>query len=158
VSIVVVVKRLLILCFLAAIVTGARAGSLDDDILSSDAKKPKKPLHAVLAKDKDSQPTNKFAADTPKISAFWKGENLKLGNRLHAVWVAEDIGVADRKDTTITDAWIIAYKADDDGAFALARPKEGWPAGKYRFDLYVENKLVETLPFTIEPSATVEVH
>jgi hypothetical protein len=115
-------------------------------------------LHATLAKNKDGEPTTKFSADAPKIYAFWKGQALKAGDKIRAVWLAEDVGYARRGDAKITEASVTAYKPDDDGAFALARPKGGWPAGRYRLELYVGDKLAETVKFTIEPDVTVEVH
>ncbi|MEP6603774.1 MAG: hypothetical protein ABJB69_07500 [Spartobacteria bacterium] len=145
--------------FLSLLLLGlhARGQTLNSDILTAD-KAEKKLVHAVLAKDKDSEPTAIFSSDTPKISAFWKGKGLQLGDRLHAVWIAEDLGMEDRRDSKIMEARVRAYKPDDDGAFSLARPKEGWPLGKYRFELYVEDKLTETLKFTIESNPVAEAH
>ncbi len=117
----------------------------------------KKVLHATLAKDRDGKPTTKFSAGSPKIYASWKGNTLRAGDNVRAVWIAEGVGYTALKDTKITEASVTAYKPDDDGAFSLARPKGGWPAGKYRLELYVGNKLVETLKFTIESDVTVEV-
>lgn len=116
----------------------------------------RKLLHAFLAKANETEPTTKFPADTLKIRAFWKGNALKLGDLVSAVWIAEDVGHAALKDREITEASVIAYKPDDDGVFSLLRPKGGWPAGEYRFELYVNNKLAETLSFTIESGVTVE--
>jgi hypothetical protein len=117
----------------------------------------KKLLHATLAKDRDSEPTTKFSAGSPTIYTFWKGNILKAGDKIRAVWIAEGVGYTALKDTKITEASVTAYKPDDDGAFALARPKGGWPAGNYRLELYVGDKLAETLKFTIESDVTVEV-
>lgn len=115
-------------------------------------------LHAELSKDRESEPTTKFSKDTPKIVAFWKGDALKAGDRIRAIWIAEDVGYAEMQNSKITEGSAIAYKPDDSGAFGLARPKEGWPLGKYRLELYVGATLAETLPFTIEEGATVQVH
>jgi hypothetical protein len=117
----------------------------------------KKLLHATLAKDRDSEPTTKFSVGSPTIYTFWKGNILKAGDKIRAVWIAEGVGYTALKDTKITEASVTAYKPDDDGAFALARPKGGWPAGRYRLELYVGDKLAETLKFTIESDVTVEV-
>ena len=118
----------------------------------------KKLLHAVLAKNKEGEPATKFRADSFKIYAFWKGDALKMGARIRAVWIAEGIGRTALRDSKITEASAMAYKPDDDGIFSILRPKGGWPTGKYRCELYVGSKLVETLKFTIESDVTVEVH
>jgi hypothetical protein len=117
----------------------------------------KRLLHATLAKDKNGEPTTTFSAGSPKIYTFWKGNTLKAGDKVRAVWIAEGIGYTALKDSKITEASVTAYKPDDDGVFTLARPKGGWPAGKYRLELYVGDKLAETLEFTIESDVSVEV-
>jgi hypothetical protein len=114
-------------------------------------------LHATLAQNKYGAVTSKFSPDTLKIYAFWKGEALKAGDKLRAVWIAEDVGFVAPRDSKITEARVTAEKPDDGGTFALARPTGGWPVGKYRLEIYVGDDLAETLKFTIEPGATVEV-
>ena len=116
----------------------------------------KKLLHVVVAKSKDGPPTTKFTSDDLKIYAVWKGDALKTGDHVHAVWIAEAFG-SSSKDVQITDGSVIAYKPDDDGIFSLARPEAGWPAGRYRVEFYVGNHLAETVRFTIEPGVTIEV-
>ena len=117
----------------------------------------KKLLHATLAKNRDGEPATKFRSDSAKIYTFWKGDTLKAGDQIRAVWIAEGIGYTRLKDAKITEASVIAYKPDDDGIFSVARPKGGWPVGNYRLELYVGNRLAQTLKFTIESDVTVEV-
>lgn len=149
-------RRTFLFLILAVVGATAHAGPLDGDMLSADETK-RKSLHVFLAKDRDSEPTTKFSTDAPKIEAFWKGTALKAGDKIRAVWMAEDVGYSALSESKITEASATAYKPDDDGAFALARPKEGWPAGKYRVDIYVGDKVAESLRFTIESGAPVEV-
>jgi hypothetical protein len=144
--------------FVSIILTCGIYGGLFEATAQSTDKTGSKLLHATLAKNKDGEPTTKFSADSAKIYAFWKGEALKAGDRIRAVWLADDVGYARLGTAKITEASVTAYKPDDDGAFALARPKGGWPAGKYRLELYVGDKLAETVKFTIEADVTVEVH
>jgi hypothetical protein len=133
--------------FFVGLVVAWQMGRFDADAQSAGARKV---LHAELAKDRESEPATKFPSDTPKIVAFWKGDALKAGDKIRAVWLAEDVGYAELHHTKITEGSAIAYRPDDSGAFGLARPKEGWPLGKYRLELYVGDKLAETLNFTIE--------
>jgi hypothetical protein len=118
----------------------------------------KKLLHATLAKNREGEPATKFRADSLKIYTFWKGDALKAGDEVRAVWIAEGIGRTALKDSKITEASTMAYKPDDDGIFSVLRPKGGWPIGNYRCELYVGSKLAETLKFTIESDVAVEVH
>ena len=116
----------------------------------------KKLLHAELAKDRESESTNKFLSDTPKIVAFWTGDALKLGDKIRAIWIAEDVGYAELHNSKVTESFAVAYKPDDWGSFGLARPKTGWVLGKYRLELYVGTTLAETLSFTIEQGAEIQ--
>jgi len=93
-----------------------------------------------------------------EIYALWKGEALKAGDKIRAVWIAEDVGNVAPKNSRITEAFVTAEKSDDDGAFGLARPTDGWPVGKYRLEIYVGDKLAEALKFKIQPGVTVELH
>src|SRR3954469_24010084 len=116
-----------------------------------------KSVRVILAKENSEQPTTKFSADSVKIRALWRGANLRAGDKLHAIWIADDVGATAPKHTTITVSDVTAYKPDDDGIFSLQRPKEGWPPGKYRFEMYLNGKLADGLNFTIEHGVTVEI-
>ncbi len=116
-----------------------------------------KSIHAILVKEGETTPVSKYSTDTAKLEALWKGSGLKAGDKIRAVWIAEDFGIAEKRNSRITESETTAYKSDDDGAFALGRPKEGWPSGKYRLEIYVNTKLAETVKFTIEPGVTIEV-
>ncbi|MBA2744304.1 MAG: hypothetical protein H0U43_08375, partial [Chthoniobacterales bacterium] len=49
-------------------------------------------LHATLAVDKESKPTTEFAPDVAQIHAFYIGDAVKAGDKIRAVWFAEDVG------------------------------------------------------------------
>jgi hypothetical protein len=117
----------------------------------------KRLLHGFMAKNKEGDPTSKFFTGAQKIYAFWIGDSLKAGDKVHIIWFSEDIGYTGRSDRKITEGDVTAYKPDDEGAFSLARPISGWPVGKYRAELYVGNTLAAKLKFTIEADVTVEV-
>jgi hypothetical protein len=111
------------------------------------AEKPK--IEAVIAKDKDTKPTTTFAADVPKLCAFFRSTGTKTGDSLRAVWIAEDVGTAAAEETKIDEATLTA---DDDnfyGAFSLTKPTKGWPIGEYRVDIYLGNELATSTKFTI---------
>jgi hypothetical protein len=123
------------------------------------AKRVGKLAHVFLSTSADgTTPSIQFKSDVPKICAIWKGDALRMNDRLRGVWLAEDIGTDSRRDRLIIDAQARAYKRDDDGVFSLGRPREGWPIGKYRFELYVNNHLSDSVTFTIEPGVAIEVH
>jgi hypothetical protein len=114
-------------------------------------------LDLVLVSSSTGEPTRQFSSDTPNIRAIWKGKRLQAGDRVEAVWLAEDVGLAAPKHSKITKFAVTAYKPDDDGAFVLERPKGGWPPGKYRLEAYLNGRLMQRIEFSIEKGATIEL-
>lgn len=107
-------------------------------------------VEAVLAKDKDSEPTDVFAPDVAQIYAFFKTKGSKKGDKLRAVWIAEDVGEAAAPDTKIDEGTLTADKDDYYGAFSLSRPNKGWPLGDYRVDIYNGDQVTTSVSFIIE--------
>jgi hypothetical protein len=145
--------------FLLVAMAARGADPLEKPILAPEptlSAKPKR-LHAVLAKDERKEPTAVFTSDLPKIRAFWNGTGLTAGDRVGVVWLAEDVGIDAPHDSKISQGLVTAYKSDDNGIFALAQPKGGWPLGKYRCELYLNGRLTESIDFTIEKGVTVEL-
>jgi hypothetical protein len=107
-------------------------------------------VEAVIAKDKDTRPAKSFLADVPKLYAFFRTSGIEKGEKLRGIWIAEDVGDAAPKETKIDEATITA---DDDnfyGAFSLSKPTKGWPAGRYRVDIYVDDKLATSVNFSVK--------
>jgi hypothetical protein len=144
------VTRIIFFVALALATTAAAADPATSPAESS------KVLRALVSGKKDGAATRKFLSGTPKIYGLWKGTALKAGDTVRAVWIAEAFGYT-QKDVKITEAETTAYKPDDDGIFSLVRPKGGWPIGRYRLEFYVQDRLVETVRFTIEQDVTVEI-
>jgi hypothetical protein len=117
---------------------------------------PSKLIRALVSGKKDGTAVRKFLSGTPKIYGLWKGDALKAGDIVRALWVAESFGYS-QKDVTIAEGETTAYKSDDDGIFSLKRPEGGWPIGRYRLELYVHGHLAETVRFAIEQDVTVEI-
>ena len=107
-------------------------------------------VEAVLAQDKDSEPTDAFAPDVPQIYAFFKTKGSKKGDKLRAVWIAEDVGDAAPPDTKIDEATLTADQDDFYGAFSLSKPTQGWPLGDYRVDIYKGDQVATSVNFIIE--------
>lgn len=119
----------------------------------------KKSLNAFLAVGKESKRTTSFSSDVSSIYAYWKGQELEAGDKIHTIWIAEDIGEAAPKETKILEGDAKVYKSDEDGAFSLSRPGGRiWPVGKYRVEISINGRLAQVLKFTITPGVTIEVH
>lgn len=113
-------------------------------------------LHATLAVDKESKPTTEFAPDVAQIHAFYIGDAVKAGDKIRAVWIAEDVGDTAPKGTKIDEATLTAAKDNPSDAFSLSKPTKGWPLGKYKVEIYDNDKLAETLHFTINDDAATD--
>lgn len=145
--------------FIFAVVTMARAEDpLQKPILEPEpSKSPTKSLRVVLSKDENERPTMRFSSDQPKIRAYWQGRGLEIGDRVGVRWLVEDVGLG-AHESEITGASTAVYKPDDKGVFALARPADGWPLGKYRCEIYLSGKIQASIDFVIEKGAQIEVH
>lgn len=112
-------------------------------------------VEAVLAKDKDSEPTDGFTPDVSQIYAFFKTKGSKKGDKLRAVWIAEDVGEAADPDTKIDEATLTADNDDFFGAFSLSKPTNGWPLGEYRVDIYNGDEVATSVSFVIEEESNL---
>jgi hypothetical protein len=116
-------------------------------------------INAYLAIDKQHPATTRFDSEIPKINAFWKAEGLEVGDKIRVVWVAEDVGEANPKETKISEKTVMTLKRNDEGSLFLARPGgRTWPVGKYRVDFFINGKFTNAVKFTIAQGVGAEVH
>jgi hypothetical protein len=110
-------------------------------------------VKVTLSQDKDgASPASEFTADTPKLFAIFNAEGVKSGDKLRGVWIAEDVGDVAPKGSKIDEATVNAEGDGADGTFSLSKPSNGWPTGKYKLEVYVNEKLANTTNFTIAAS------
>lgn len=109
----------------------------------------KKLLHAALAKQTLGEPTGRFAAETEKIFCRWQGDALHEGDKIRAIWIAEDVGDVAPKNYKISETSVSADGPQAAGTFTLTRPTKGWPVGKYRVEIYDGDQIAETVKFDI---------
>lgn len=114
---------------------------------SAHAQSPK--VEAVMAKDQDTKPTDSFAADVPKLYAFFRTQGTKSGDKLRSVWIADDVGDAAPKNTKIDEATVALEKDNGNGAFSMSKPTKGWPVGEYHVDIYYGDNVATTVKFKI---------
>src|ERR1700741_3368944 len=110
-------------------------------------------VEAIIAEGQDSKPAMAFAPDVPKLYAFFRSAGTHAGDKLRGVWIADDVGSAAPKETTIDQAILTADSNNFYGAFSLTKPTKGWPAGKYHVDIYLNDKLAVSPEFTITDAA-----
>jgi hypothetical protein len=109
---------------------------------------PKK-ISVDLAKQRLGEATTTFSSDTPQIYARWRGDRLRKGAKVRAVWIAENIGEDFPPDYKVDEATAIAEDAAAHGAFTLSLPDDGWALGDYRVEFYVDDVLVDTVKLKI---------
>ena len=106
-------------------------------------------LSIAAAKSSDGKAETSFRSNAPQIVVRWRGENLPVGCVVRVAWIAEDVGdvvdrnfVVDQDETGVPSPTFSAR-------FTISRPSDGWAAGKYRVDLFVDDVLRDTLGITI---------
>ena len=108
-----------------------------------------KQLSVSLAKDWFGKPMTTFSSNTSEIYARWRGQRLRKGANVKAVWIAENIGEDFPQDYKVDEVSVVAESPTAHGAFTLARPKDGWALGDYRVELYVDDVLVDAVKLKI---------
>ena len=110
-------------------------------------------VKVTMATEVEGESTNTFAPDTEKIYALFKTKGAKSGDKIRAVLIAEDVGDVAPANTKVLDKTIDMEGDTEDGDFNFSKPTKGWPAGKYRVDVYVNEDLVTTAKFTVKAVA-----
>src|SRR5207249_11894402 len=92
-------------------------------------------------------------ADTPKLYAMFKTKGAKDGDKARGVLIAEDVGDVAPPNTKVLETKLDMEGDTEDGDFNFSKPTNGWPVGKYRVEIYVNDKLATTAKFTIKAAA-----
>lgn len=116
--------------------SGATAGATYKDLVVSDD-------------EKDHTPKSTFGKDTAKIFVFYTVDGAKAGDKLKADWICvkSDVAPANYK---IADVVLDVEKNENVGDFSLSKPTKGWPVGDYKVDLYINDKLIDTVTFNVK--------
>jgi len=122
------------------------------EISASAASSPSPPpiqTRIEAANAREALPETTFRSDARSIFVRWSGRSLPAPCIVRIAWIAEDVGdlvapnfIVDQNETHVETA---AFGA----RFTISRPADGWAAGKYRVDLYVNDELKDTLGVTI---------
>lgn len=98
----------------------------------------------------DAPATTTFAPDTPAVFALLQMGGVQKGDKLRAVWIADDVGDAAPAHTRIAEKAMTMEGVPNEGNFSCTKPAKNWPAGKYHVDIYANDKLITTARFTVE--------
>jgi hypothetical protein len=108
-----------------------------------------KQLSVSLATDRFGKPMTTFSSSTPEIHARWQGQRLRIGAKVKAMWIAENIGEDFPQDYKVDEVSAVAESPKAHGMFTLARPEDGWAPGDYRVEFYVDDVLVDAVKMKI---------
>ena len=98
-------------------------------------------------------PSTTFASNTPNLYAIFKTKGAKAGDKIRGVLIAEDVGDVAPANTKVLETILDIEGDTEAGDFNFDKPTNGWPVGKYRVEIYVNDKLATTAKFTIKAAA-----
>ena len=92
--------------------------------------------------------TDSYATDQAVFHAVVSVANAPSDTKVKAVWTAVDVGDAAPPDTQV-DQTEISVEGSRNIDFTLASDSGQWPAGTYKVDIYLNDKLDRTLNFSV---------
>ena len=111
---------------------------------------------AVLSKDVQGDkfepvdPTSTFSTDQPMLHLVVSVANAPSDTKVKAAWTAVDVGDVAPANTKIAETEVV-LNSDGNAHFTMSIPDTGvWPVGKYKVDVYLNDKLDRTLEYTVE--------
>jgi hypothetical protein len=111
-------------------------------------------FEASVSTSTAGEPMNIVSAEALQIVVRWRVRREHGSAKVRAVWIAEDTAGIVPADYKIDEATAIATPPESVGTFTLSRPTDGWAAGKYRVEFYVQNALAATTRITIAARAS----
>ncbi len=133
---------------MSLLLTGCSAGGKSAEGTGT----PKKPgfTNIVLSDTKGATThQTKFAPDTPKLFVNFSLESIPNGDTIKGTWICEKSDAAP-PNFKIDEAQLKIGLGINAGDFSMTKPTKGWPEGSYRIDLSWNDKVVESVKFTIE--------
>ncbi|NLI80400.1 MAG: hypothetical protein GX443_01770 [Deltaproteobacteria bacterium] len=94
-------------------------------------------------------PTDEFGVDQPELHAVAVLRDAAKGTIVKGIWVAVD-AIAEPNYPIDSVGVELKEKGEARVHFSLSRPTNGWPAGNYKLEVYVNEKLASTAPFRIK--------
>jgi uncharacterized RDD family membrane protein YckC len=92
-----------------------------------------------------------FPPTTPRLFVVFTLADVPDNTTIRSVWIAENVaGVG--PNTRLDEAQLVAGGGRNQGNFSLSRPSAGFPPGSYRVELYLADRLADTLRFTVPGS------
>jgi hypothetical protein len=104
--------------------------------------------NAHMATDEsDSTQTAVYSPDTPTFYCFFDLNNAPDDTVVKGVWTL--VAAEGYEANSEIDSADITG-SDDSYYFSLDRAADSWPIGQYKIDLYINDKLVQTVNFEVQ--------
>ena len=104
--------------------------------------------NAHMATDEsDSTQTTTYSPDTQTFYSFYDLKNAPDDTVVKGVWTL--VSAEGYESNSVIDSAEITG-GDDSYYFSLDRAAEAWPVGQYKIDLYINDKLAETVEFQVQ--------
>jgi hypothetical protein len=93
----------------------------------------------------------KFAPETADIFCILDFEGSDAIKAIKGVLIAVDVGDKAPPNFKVLEK-VIPFDGHNSGTakFDFSKPNAGWPVGKYKVDIYLNDKLAQSAPFTVE--------
>ncbi len=105
----------------------------------------------TMSKKEDGPAMTNFSASDPAIYATNQGEKRKKGDKVRFVWIIEDGGKTVNPNVKVSEYTAVANGYDNGKEFShLDKPAAGWPLGKWRVDVYVNDAKATSAKFAIK--------
>lgn len=112
-----------------------------------------------VSADNSGTPKDTFNKDTANFFFIVKSTEFKPGQKLKAIWIADDTSGAAPNNYKVGETELVLKndnpKADPtktgwNSKFALSKPTKGWPAGKYHVELFTDGVPFKTVNFIVK--------
>ena len=108
------------------------------------------PFTATLSTKEKGPAMTTFGASEPMIVASFKGGTQAKGDKLRVDWIVESSKTMATPNKVVYQNTQEAKGPNTYGSSSLNKPATGWPLGKYRVDIYVNNAKAASVKFTIK--------
>lgn len=91
-----------------------------------------------------------FSTDTPVLHSVVTIKDAMPGTKVTGVWIAVEAASVPANNQIESMDLEFKEAGTSNAHFQLRKPEKGWPVGKYKFDVYLDGKLVGSASFKVQ--------